>query len=213
MTLKIFIGYDKRQPLAFNVCRSSIERRASSMVDIVPLMLEWMPVKRRGLTDFTFTRYLVPHLSGYMGDAIFLDPDTIVLDDIWNIFKDRDVRDAVSVVKNPLRFEWPSVMVFNNARCDALTLDLIENGSPHKFEWAQNVGELPKEWNHLVGYDAPNPNAKIVHFTRGIPCWPETNFGEYAQEWCDEANYANSTVSWHELMGGSVHAKHMPKKA
>ncbi len=208
--MRIFIGFDKRQPLAYNVCRSSIERRASERVRIEPLMIDWLPMKRRGLTDFTFTRYMVPYLCQYNGDAMFLDPDMIVLDDIFKVFKHYDSRNAVSVVKNPLRFEWPSMMIFNNALCRELTPEYIEKNSPQKLEWADKIGELPTEWNHLVGYDKPNPDAKIVHFTKGIPCWPETNFGEFAQEWCDEANYANSTVTWDELMGGSVHAKTMP---
>lgn len=209
MTLRIFIGYDKRQPLAYQVCRSSIERRMSQMARIQPLMIDLLPLNRRGLTDFTFSRYLVPHLCNYAGDALFLDPDMIVLDDIFNLLKHYDSNNAVSVVKNPMRFEWPSLMLFNNARCEKLTLDLIENGTPQKLEWAESIGELPKEWNHLVGYDAPNPDAKVVHYTKGIPCWPETNTGEFAQAWCDEANYANSTVTWQELMGNSVHAAHM----
>ena len=209
MTFRIFIGYDKRQPLAYQVCRHSIERRASRTVKIQPLMMDWMPVKRRGLTDFTFSRYCVPYLCGYHGFALFIDPDIIVLDDIIKILDHYDQRNAVSVVKSPMRFDWPSVMLFNNAICDNLTLELIETGSPQKLEWADNIGELPKEWNHLVGYDQPNPDAKLVHFTKGIPCWPETNHGEYAQAWCDEANHSNSTVTWQELMGDSVHAKHM----
>lgn len=207
--MRIFIGYDKRQPLAYNVCRSSIERRASERVRIEPLMIDWLPMKRRGLTDFTFTRYMVPYLCQYAGDAMFLDPDMIVLDDIFKVFEHYDSRNAVSVVKNPLKFEWPSMMIFNNSLCKELTPEYIEKNSPQKLEWADKIGELPTEWNHLVGYDKPNPDAKIVHFTKGIPCWPETNFGEFAQEWCDEANYANSTVTWDELMGGSVHAKTM----
>ena len=207
--MRIFIGFDKRQPLAYQVCRSSIEKRASRRVRIEPLMIDWSPITRRGLTDFTFTRYLVPYFCQYAGDALFIDPDVIVLDDIIKIFDHYDHRNAVSVVKNPIRFEWPSLMLFNNALCTKLTPEFIESGSPQNLEWAESIGELPKEWNHLVGYDAPNKDAKVVHFTKGIPCWPETNKGEFAQEWCDEANYSNSTVTWQELMGNSVHAAYM----
>ena len=209
--LKIFIGYDKRQPLAFTVCRSSIERRASQRVQIEPLMLDWMPIKRRGLTDFSFSRYLVPKLCGYMGDAIFMDPDIIVLDDIFKMLDHYYNRNPVSVVKNKLKFEWSSMMLFNNALCTNLTPEFVETGSPQKFEWADNVGELPPEWNHCVGYDDPNPNAKLIHFTKGIPCWPETKDCEFAKEWVEEANYAMGTVSWQELMGNSVHAPTMKK--
>lgn len=209
--MKIFIGYDKRQPLAFNVCRSSIERRASKRVQIEPLMLDWMPVKRRGLTDFSLTRYLVPYLCGYEGMALFMDPDMILLDDIHKLLEHYDEKHAVSVVKSQPRFEWPSLMLFNNTKCRELTLDLVGCGAPQKLEWAESVGELPTEWNHCVGYDKPNPNAKLVHFTQGIPCWPETQNCEFADAWRREAKFAGGTVSWQELMGNSVHAQHMKK--
>lgn len=213
MTLRIFIGYDKRQPLAFTVCRSSIERRASKRVLIEPLMLEWMPTKRRGLTDFSFSRYLVPHLCGYEGKAIFLDPDIILTDDIYKILDHHSDDVSVSVVKNKLRFEWASLMVFNNEKCKKLTPELVETGSPQKFDWAESVGELPTEWNHCVGYDAPNADAKLIHFTKGIPCWPETSGSEHASKWVKEANFSTATVSWEELMGSSVHVSEMSNVA
>lgn len=203
--MKIFIGMDSRQPVAYNVLRYSIERRASKPVTIQPLIYEWMPVKRRGLTEFSFTRYLVPHLCNYEGEALFLDADMIVLDDIHKIKDNIDLSNAVSVVKNDLRFEWPSLMYFNNELCKDLSTDLVLTGKPMTFEWANYVGELPKEWNHLVGYDKPNKDAKVVHFTRGIPCFPETQGCEFSDEWNKEARMTMSTVSWQEIMGNSVH--------
>lgn len=207
--MKIFIGFDPRQPVAYNVCRYSIERRASKPVQIMPLRLDWMPIKRRGLTDFSFSRYLVPHLCGYEGEALFLDPDMLVLDDIHKITEHLRPIDAVSVVKNPRRFEWSSLMYFQNKYCQKLTPELVDKGSPQDLKWAPHIGELPTEWNHLVGYDAPNPAAKLVHFTMGIPCWPETQKCEYSREWNKEAAMSMSTCSWAELMGDSVHVPHM----
>jgi len=209
--MKIFIGFDPRQPLAYNVCRHSIERRASKPVEIMPLRLDWMPVKRRGLTDFSFSRYLVPYLCGYEGEALFLDPDMIVLDDIHKIKEHIRPINTVSVVKNERRFEWSSLMYFNNQYCRKLTPELVEKGTPQDFKWAYHTGEIPTEWNHLVGYDAPNPDAKLVHFTMGIPCWPETKECEFSKEWNKEAFMSMSTCSWAELMGSSVHVPHMPK--
>lgn len=206
--MKIFIGYDKRQPIAYNVCRASIERRASKRVHIEPLVLEWMPIQRRGLTDFTYTRYLVPYLCGYKGEALFMDPDMIVLDDIHKMVDEINNDNAVSVVKSQLRFEWPSLMYFNNHLCRDLTLSFIGTETPQKLDWAnEKIGFLPKEWNHCVGYDAENPAAKIVHYTKGIPCWPETEKCEFSSQWHKEALASMSTVSHHELMGNSVHVK------
>jgi len=208
--MNIFIGYDKRQPLAYNVCRHSIERRASKRVHIEPLIIEQMPIQRKGLTEFTFSRYLVPYLCQYKEEALFLDPDMIVLEDIHKIKEFVFMDKAVSIVKNPLRFEWPSLMYFNNPLCGELTLEEVALGKPQTLAWAQDrIGALPSEWNHCVGYDAPNPNAKIVHFTQGIPCWPETQDCEFSKEWQKEAKLTIGTVSWNELMGQSVHKAQM----
>jgi lipopolysaccharide biosynthesis glycosyltransferase len=212
MTLKVFIGMDERQPLAYNVCRASIERHAGGRLQIEPLRLKWLPIIKRGLTDFTFSRYLCPHLCGYEGSALFLDADMIVRADVHELEALAPQDAPVSVVKGKLRLEWPSMMFFRNALCRALTPETIDNGKPETFEWAQKIGELPRDWNHCVGYDEPNPSPKLIHYTQGIPCWPETEDCEHAEAWREEHRHANGTVSWHELMGRSVHAKHVVRR-
>jgi hypothetical protein len=58
----------------------------------------------------------------------------------------------------------------------------------HQFKWTNkdSIGELPKEWNHLVGEYKPNPDAKLVHFTRGGPWFNEYSDCEYSEEWFKE---------------------------
>lgn len=211
--LRVFVGFDPRQPLAYTVAQHSIVSRSSQPVSITPLILRQLPITRRSLTEFTFSRYLVPWLCGYEGHALFVDADILVRGDIaelpWN-----SEQHAVSVVMHEesaargvnVRFERPSVMLFNCAKCRVLTPDYIEKEKPQKLEWAESIGELKKEWNHLVGYDAPNPDARLVHFTMGLPCFKETQNDEFSDEWRVALNEANSTVSWQEIMGGSVHA-------
>jgi len=208
--LRIFVGMDKRQPLAPTVLQSSIIRNSSKPVSITWLVQDQLPVKRRGLTDFTFTRYLPPFLCRYEGLALFLDADMLVRADIAELFELADPRYAVQVVKGVERFEWPSLMLFDCALCKALTPEFIEKGEPQRLDWGA-VGDLPKEWNHCVGYDAPNPDAKLVHYTMGIPAFPEVQHLEYADEWKAELRVACSTVSWQALMGGSVHAERLAK--
>lgn len=207
--IRVFIGYDPRQPIAYQVLAHSIWSRSSLPVSITRLQLNQLPVKRRGLTEFTFSRYIVPYLCNYEGEAIFMDADMLCLADIADlVWTCHNRLDSVSVVKHPkMRFEWPSLMFFNNAHCKGLTLDVIEKGEPQSLAWATSVGEIPAEWNHLVGYDAPRTDAKIVHFSAGIPCFPEISGCEYEKEWMDELKACNSTVPWAELMGRSVHAK------
>lgn len=205
--MRVFIGFDERQPVAVQVLAHSIYRRASKPVSITPLVLSQLPIKRVGLTQFSMSRYIVPYLCGYEGKSIFLDADMLCLGDMHELV-DLAGDYPVSIVKNKLRFEWPSLMVFNNAKCTALTPQYIETAEPQALKWAHGeIGSLPPEWNILVGYDEPIPNPKLVHYTQGIPCFNETKDCPYSAEWVAEARASMSTVTWPEIMGNSVHAQ------
>jgi hypothetical protein len=206
--LRIFIGFDHRQPIAAQVLAYSIYRRSSKPVAITPLLLGQHPISRVGLTGFTFSRYACPLLCGFEGQSIFMDADMLCLCDVQELI-DLAADYPVSVVKNKHRFEWPSLMVFNNEKCFRLSAEFIndEATKPMSLGWADSVGGLPAEYNHLVGYDEPRDDAKIVHFTAGLPCWPETWNCPYGDEWREELMHVNSTVSWDALMGQSVHAE------
>lgn len=212
-TVNVCIGYDPRQPAAFHTLAHSIWSQSSVPVSITRLQLNQLPITRTGLTEFTFSRFLVPYVSGYEGIGIFIDSDFICQGDIAELlayplaYPDQDV----FVSKNKLRFEWASLMVFNNAHCKILTPEYVDNinNQCFDFSWAQNVGDLPATWNHLVGYDEPNPNAKMIHYTQGIPCWPETKECEHSDSWWKFAKTVLASVSFKDLMGNSVHAKHV----
>ena len=104
--INVFIGYDPREAVAFSVLAFSIHRRASQPVCITPLMLSQLKDdytrERHPLqsTDFSFTRFLTPYLSGYNGWSVFMDCDMLVLDDIAKLWALRDERYAVQVVKH-----------------------------------------------------------------------------------------------------------------
>jgi hypothetical protein len=101
------------------------------------------------------------------------------------------------------------MMVFNNEKCKTLTADYIndENNHPSDFSWAGSVGELPGEWNFTVGYDKPIEQPKLIHYTAGIPHFPETKDCDYAEAWTKEFDSMVGNCSWLELMGDSVHAE------
>lgn len=211
----MFIGYDERTPVAYNVAAQSILNHTSKPVSIHPLILRTLPITRRGLTEFTFSRFLVPYLCGYTGKAVFMDSDFMCRADISQM----PVEDghAVCVSKNVRRFEWPSLMAFDCAKCEILTPEFVSeatSGQLFGLAWAASVGEIPGEWNHLIGYDAPNPDAKMVHFTKGLPCFPEITGAdrEHGDEWNQIAQQAVSTASWQTLMGTSVHASQLSKE-
>ncbi len=213
--LKIFIGYDERQPISFTVLAQSIIANATKPISISPLVLSTLPIERRGLTPFTWSRFLVPYLCDYKGWALFMDVDMIVQDDISKIFDFADESKAIHVSKNVERFEWASLMLFNCEKCKMLTPEVVETAKKlHTIDWVEEglIGDIPTDWNHLVGYDKPRDDAKLVHFTQGVPAYPETNTCEYSDAWRDHLHRAIASMPWAALMGPSVHAIHLQRR-
>jgi hypothetical protein len=213
--IQVFIGYDPREALAYSVLAYSIHARASQPVSIAPIMLSQlggiMTRERHPLqsTDFSFSRFLTPYLSGYAGWSVFMDCDMLVLDDVAKLFALRDERYAVMAVKHDhvpkeerkfldqpqsayQKKNWSSVMLFNNAKCRALTPEYVNTASGlelHQFKWLGDdelIGAIPERWNHLVGYNAPRNDASLVHYTLGGPYFSEYRDCEYSRQWRDE---------------------------
>jgi len=213
--IRFFIGYDTREAIAFSVLSHSIHARASQPVSIAPVMLSQLGLvfrrDRNALqsTEFSFSRFLTPYLCNYEGWAIFSDCDMLMLDDVAKLWALRDERYAVQVVKHvhvpkedvkflgavQTKYEkknWSSVMLMNCAKCAALTPEYVNKASGlelHQFKWLEGdhlIGEIPRRWNHLVGYDAPDPRAALVHFTIGGPYFAEYRECEFAGEWFAE---------------------------
>jgi hypothetical protein len=61
------------------------------------------------------------------------------------------------VVKTSLKFERASMMLLNCERCGILTPEYVEKPTISTLGFLPDnlVGELPPEWNYLVGYDDP----------------------------------------------------------
>lgn len=213
--LKVFIGFDSRQPVAFNVAALSLLNHVSEPVAISPLVLDFLPIRRTGLTPFTFSRFLVPYLCNYEGKAIFVDADVLFRANAKELIGHAGEY-ACSVVHHcgERKFERASVMVFNNEKCKLLTPDYIEKAPGLlTMDWCDDLGSLPKEWNHLVGYDKPDEYAKLVHFTQGLPCYEQTFKDEHAEEWRHVAQIAVSAAPWEVLMGNSVHRPYVEARA
>src|SRR5690349_15396135 len=102
--IRVFIGYDEREAVAFSVLAFSIHARASSPVSVAPLKLSELKGtftrERHPLqsTDFSFSRFLTPCLSDFAGWSVFMDCDMLMLDDIAKLYALRDERYAVMVV-------------------------------------------------------------------------------------------------------------------
>lgn len=215
--LKIFVGADPRQPVSLSVLAQSIYRHSSKPVAITPLVIEQLPIKRVGLTPFTFSRFLVPYLCDYKGWGLFLDADILATGDIAELFALADESKTVMVSKDENhKFEWASVMLFNCEKCRILIPEYIETATGlHTIAWAnaEDIGDLPRTFNHLVGYqNTPAVTPKLIHYTQGMPAYPLTQDSPYALEWAKEHQYMNSIRPWEELMGNSIHAMDLDGK-
>jgi lipopolysaccharide biosynthesis glycosyltransferase len=88
------------------------------------------------------------------------------------------------------RKNWSSLMLFDCGKCHpALTPQYVESAPGldlHQFKWLpdEKIGELPAEWNYLVGHST-GP-AKLIHYTTGGPWFPEYRNCEYAEAWRKE---------------------------
>ena len=189
-TLKIFIGYDPKEAVAFHVLCHSLLERSSKPISIVPINLRNLKKlysrkhDQRQSNEFSFSRFLVPYLCNYEGFGVYMDCDMLALGDISNVLDDIDDSHAVSVVKHDYeskvkvkylgnkqysypRKNWSSFIVWNCAHQanNAVNLDFIGNAEAatlHRFLWLKDeeIGELSVNWNWLVG-EYENPTEDI----------------------------------------------------
>ena len=214
--LRIYIGYDPNEAVAYHTLAHSILRRSSVPVAIAPLMRSQLGgryTRPRGpteSTEFSLTRFLVPSLSEYRGWSLFMDCDMLCLADIAELAAlcGQSPDKAVFVCKHDYvpkterkfldqvqtrypRKNWSSLMLFNNALCTALTPEYVNSAAGlelHRFAWTRDasIGELPLQWNWLVGEYERDPAAKIVHYTLGGPYFDAYRDCDYAEDWRTE---------------------------
>jgi len=210
--LDVYIGFDRQEIVAYHVLCQSIVDRCSRPVRFTPINLAALkgafdrPMLPQQSTEFSFSRFLTPWLSGYRGWSLFMDCDMLVRADLAELFALADDRYAVMVAqhayvpRDEVKFlnheqaryakkNWSSVMLLNNARCEALTPAYVQQASGlelHQFKWLSDeseIGSLPLDWNWLVGEYDFNPDARIAHFTRGGPYFAGYEASDYAEEW------------------------------
>lgn len=166
--LKIYIGYDSREDIAWQVCRHSLLRHAGADVSIHPLRqpvlrelgLYTRPSDKTASTEFSLTRFLTPFLADSDGWSMFVDCDFLFTQDITSLIKTLDTSKAVHVVKHDYtphqvvkmdgkaqshypRKNWSSMVLFNGKHPDvkALTPDIVNSAEPaylHRFNWIQD---------------------------------------------------------------------------
>lgn len=219
--LRVFVGWDSREEIAYDVCRHSLLRHASIPVEVIPL--KQADLRARGLyaraadplasTEFTYTRFLVPHLAGYRGWALYCDCDFLWTADVAGLAALADDRYGAMCVKHDHRptetvkmdgcvqtsyprKNWSSLIFYNcgHPQTRALTPDVVNRESGaflHRFQWLADdaIGALPETWNWLEGWSKKPAGAPpaVVHYTRGGPWFDAWQNVDYGDLWLAEA--------------------------
>jgi hypothetical protein len=163
--MKVFIGYDSRENIAYRVAKASLLKHSSIPLEVTPIVLNDM--RYRGIykrepdalaaTEFSFTRFLTPYLAGYTGWALFCDCDFLFRGDIAAITDYMDGAKAMLCVPHQYappetvkmdgktqhqypRKNWSSFMFINceHDQVRALTPEVVNTQTGmylHRFAW------------------------------------------------------------------------------
>ena len=187
--LSVWIGYDKREPIAWDVCAYTLAEHASQPVFIQPLRID--KLKAQGLctrqvtkkdgqmwdvtssapqsTEFAISRFLVP-LMQQTGWAIFMDCDMIFLRDIYEILPLLDDTKAAMCVKHK---HWPA--------------------EDTKMDNQIQTHYQRKNWSSVVAFNCDHPSNKkltvgMINNMTGRDlhafCWlTDDEIGELPNDW------------------------------
>jgi|TARA_B110000503_G_scaffold98357_1_gene147443 hypothetical protein len=213
--INIFIGYDNKEKVAFNVLSYSILKNSTKPVAITPIYLNNIKddfIRERNQlssTEFSFSRFVIPHLMNYQGWALFMDCDMLMKADVSELWRLRDDKYAVQVCKHDYvpktqtkflgqtqtaypKKNWSSFMLMNCKKCTQLTPDYVNKASGlelHQFKWLESdelIGELPIEWNWLADEYEYKEDVKNIHYTEGGPYFKDYKNTDYAIDWFND---------------------------
>lgn len=196
--MRLWVGHDPREDRAFRVCCATVKRYfPDAWVETLSLYAaDIAKVYNRKFTtdhgqyidtltgqpfstEFSFSRFLIPHLEGYKGWAAYCDCDFLFRGDIRNLYDLADDRFAVMVVPHDhrpkeetkmdgvrqtryFRKNWSSLMLINcghpsNAKLTPEKVNTMPGSWLHGFQWLDEgeIGTLPEDFNWLVGKDKP----------------------------------------------------------
>lgn len=159
--LKVFVGYDGREKVAYEVLKHSIEKNTTADVKVIPLYHKelrkqgyfkrpWVTEALTGnhqdlmdgrpfSTEFSHSRFLVPELMKFKGWALFMDCDMIVRCDIKELFDLFDDKFAVMCVKHRQEVKKSTKM----------------DGSPQQAYYRKN-------WSSFVAWNCGHPANKQI---------------------------------------------------
>lgn len=198
----IYIGWDSREDVAYQVCKHTITRHAKKTpINIIPLKHKdlrkqgcfyrpWMTHATEGSrydlidlkpfsTEFSHTRFLVPFLNNYRGWALFMDSDMIFTSNIKKLFDLCDDKYACMVVKHNYKPEEKPKM----------------DGEPqHKY--------YRKNWSSFVLWNCGHPKNKHLTVQK---INSEMGANLHAFDWLDDKDIGSLPVTYNWIEGSSPH--------
>ena len=220
MSLDVYIGHDSRMPEVAAVAAFSLRQRASipvrvHLLDLAQLQADGVytrEVDPKASTEFTYSRFLTPHLNGFEGMALFCDNDFLWLGDVAQLLDEAEDGKALNCVQHDYkpskltkmdgqeqsvypRKNWSSMMLFDAGHPSnkALTAEVVSTEGPqflHRLQWLDDseIGELRPHWNWLEGWHSGTPEVMpgAIHYTMGGPWFKECQDVDFADEWREE---------------------------
>lgn len=184
MKKNIYIGYDSREDLAYQVSKHSLLNKSNDIA-VHPLKLNelreqglyWRDEDKLGSTEFTFSRFLVPELNKYEGWALFCDCDLLFLEDVNNLFKLVDDKYAVMCVQHDYT---------------------PKEGT--KMDGKQQTIYPRKNWSSVVLWNCSHPSNKQVN--KDLVNNPDTT-GKYLHRfsWLKDEEIGSIPHDWNWLVG------------
>ncbi|MGY8864727.1 MAG: glycosyltransferase [Methylophagaceae bacterium] len=182
--MKVFIGYDPREDIAYQVCKHSILKHQPD-ADVRPLKQSelrdggWYtrPADKLASTEFTFTRFLIPELANFNGWAVFMDCDMILTTDIKELFDQADDRYAVMCVKHDYKVK-----------------------EEFKMDGQKQTIYPRKNWSSVVLWNCGHPSNKVVD--QDMVNEKELN-GAYFHRfnWLNDEEIGELDHTWNYLVG------------
>jgi hypothetical protein len=198
--VKVYIGYDSREPQAYEVATSSLIRRASGIVSLHALNAQRLaesgllrrPTDLRGQrydipsnapasTEFAISRFLVPILA-QSGWALFTDSDVVFLSDIAELFALADPRYALMCVQHEMHSSGY----------------IARDGSLVKMDGQAQVPYPRKNWSSVMLFNCDHPANKRLSL---VDVQERRGFDLHQLYWLNDSEIGALPAEWNWLVG------------
>ncbi len=189
-TLRVYIGWDGRDALAYEVCKASLLKHASIPVEVLPLKdwelrhsgAYWRSFRTESTgqrwddrdgkpfsTDFSFTRFCVPMLEDFGCETVlFTDPDMLWRADVAELLGLFDASYAVMCVQH------------EHTPPEEEKLAGLKQTLYHRKNWSSLMMLQPALCGGLTKYAVNNRPGQWLH----AMCWSdELEIGSLPEEW------------------------------